>query len=41
MCRSEYFRIHYGRTGIGEEIGVFFDVGAGLTGVTSFSRWDA
>ena len=39
--RSEYFRIHYGRTGIGEEIGVFFDMGAGLTGVTSFSRWDA
>lgn len=39
--RSEYFRIHYGRTGIGEEIGVFFDMGAGLTGVTSFGRWDS
>ena len=39
--RSEYFRVHYGRTGIGEEIGVFFDMGGGLTGVTSFGRWDA
>lgn len=39
--RSEYFRIHYGRTGIGEEIGVFFDMGGGLTGVTSFGRWDS
>lgn len=38
--RSEYFRMHYGRTGIGEEIGVFFDMGGGLTGVTSFGRWD-
>lgn len=38
--RSEYFRIHYGRTGIGEEIGVFFDMGGGFTGVTSFGRWD-
>jgi DNA-binding CsgD family transcriptional regulator len=38
--RSEYFRIHYSRTGIGEEIGVFFDLGGGLTGVTSFGRWD-
>ena len=38
--RSEYFRVHYGRTGIGEEIGVFFDMGQGLTGVTSFGRWD-
>jgi len=39
--RSEYFRIHYGRTGIGEEIGVFFDMGGGFTGVTSFGRWDS
>ena len=43
--RSEYFRIHYSRTGIGEEIGVFFDMGSstsrGLTGVTSFGRWDS
>jgi DNA-binding CsgD family transcriptional regulator len=37
--RSEYFRVHYSRTGIGEEIGVFFDLGRGLTGVTSFGRW--
>lgn len=39
--RSEYFRVHYGRTGIGEEIGVFFDMGSGLTGVVSFCRWDS
>lgn len=39
--RSEYFRVHYGRTGIGEEIGVFFDLGRGLTGITSFGRWDS
>jgi len=38
--RSEYFRVHYGRTSIGEEIGVFFDMGSGLTGVASFCRWD-
>lgn len=38
--RSEYFRVHYGRTGIGEEIGIFFDLGNGRTGVTSFVRWD-
>jgi DNA-binding CsgD family transcriptional regulator len=38
--RTEYFRIHYSRTGIGEEIGVFFRLGPGLTGVTSFGRWD-
>ena len=37
--RSEYFRMHYSRTGIGEEICVIFDLGAGLTGVTSFARW--
>ena len=39
--RSEYFRVHYGRTGIGEEIGVFFAPGGGLTGVISFGRWDS
>ena len=38
--RSEYFRIHYSRTRIGEEIGVFFDPGGGLTGILSFGRWD-
>lgn len=39
--RSEYFRVHYSRTGIGEEIGVFFDLGRNLTGVISFVRWDS
>jgi DNA-binding CsgD family transcriptional regulator len=38
--RTEYFRVHYSRTGIGEEIGVFFGLGSGLTGVISFGRWD-
>lgn len=38
---SEYFRTHYSRTGIGEEIGMFFTLGDGLTGVVSFGRWEA
>jgi DNA-binding CsgD family transcriptional regulator len=38
--RSEYFRLHYGRTGIGEEIGFAFPMDEGFTGVTSFARWD-
>lgn len=38
--RSEYFRIHYSRTRIGEEIAVFFEPGGGLTGAISFGRWD-
>ena len=37
--RSEYFRLHYGRTGIGEEIGFAFAMAGGFTGVTSFARW--
>ncbi len=37
--RSEYFRLHYGRTGIGEEIGFAFPMDEGFTGVTSFARW--
>lgn len=37
--QSEYYRKHYRRTGIGEEVGFFFDAGGGLTGVTSFTRW--
>lgn len=37
--RSEYFRVHYGRTGIGDEIGFIFPLAEGLTGVTSFARW--
>lgn len=36
---SEYFNLHYGRTGIGEEVGFFFDLGQGCTGVVSLSRW--
>ncbi len=39
--RSEYFRVHYGRTNIAEEIGVVFDLGEDLTGVASFARWDS
>ena len=38
--RSEYFRLHYSRTGIAEELGIYFDLGGGLTGVTSFARWN-
>jgi DNA-binding CsgD family transcriptional regulator len=37
--QSGYYRTHYVRTGIGEEIGYFFDAGGGITGVTSFARW--
>ncbi|MCB1378137.1 MAG: helix-turn-helix transcriptional regulator [Alphaproteobacteria bacterium] len=37
--RSEYFREHYSRTGIGEELGCFFPMDEGYTGVTSFARW--
>lgn len=37
--RSEYFRVHYGRTGIGEEIGFAFTMDNGFTGVTSLARW--
>lgn len=37
--RSEYYRVHYGRTGIGEEIGFAFAMDNGFTGVTSLARW--
>jgi DNA-binding CsgD family transcriptional regulator len=37
--RSEYFRIHYGRTGIGEEIGFPFAMARNFTGVLSLARW--
>ncbi|MGE0007811.1 MAG: LuxR C-terminal-related transcriptional regulator [Parvibaculaceae bacterium] len=37
--QSEYFRTHYKRTGIGEEIGFVFDAGHGITGVASLARW--
>ena len=37
--QSEYYRKHYVRTGIGEEIGFVFPAGRGVTGVTSLARW--
>ena len=37
--RSEYFREHYSRTGIGEEMGFVFPMEDGYTGVTSLARW--
>jgi DNA-binding CsgD family transcriptional regulator len=37
--QSEYFRTHYKRTGIGEEVGFVFDAGRGITGVASVARW--
>lgn len=39
--QSEYFRAHYERTGIGEEIGFFCDLGDGITGVLSVAKWTA
>jgi DNA-binding CsgD family transcriptional regulator len=37
--QSEYYRTHYKRTGIGEEVGFVFDAGRGVTGVASLARW--
>lgn len=37
--QSEYFREHYQRTGIGDEIGFFCDLGDGVTGVLSVAKW--
>jgi DNA-binding CsgD family transcriptional regulator len=37
--QSEYFRAHYARTRIGEEVGFFFALGEDVIGVTSFARW--
>src|SRR5262245_22435645 len=37
--QSEYFRTHYKRTGIGEEVGFVFNAGRGITGVASVARW--
>lgn len=37
--QSEYFRAHYGRTKIGEEVGFFFELPGGMVGVLSFARW--
>jgi DNA-binding CsgD family transcriptional regulator len=37
--QSEYFRAHYQRTGIGEEIGFFCDIGDDVTAVLSLAKW--
>jgi DNA-binding CsgD family transcriptional regulator len=37
--QSEYFRTHYCRTNIGEEIGYFFELPDDVTGVLSLLRW--
>lgn len=37
--QSEYFRAHYGRTRIGEEVGFFFPLPGNVVGVLSFARW--
>jgi DNA-binding CsgD family transcriptional regulator len=37
--QSEYYRAHYARTQIGEEVGFFFALGDDVTAVTSFARW--
>ncbi len=37
--QSEYFRTHYKRTGIGEEVGFVFNAGRDITGVASVARW--
>jgi DNA-binding CsgD family transcriptional regulator len=39
--RSEYYREHYSRTGIGEEVGFVFPMEDGFTGITSLARWVA
>jgi DNA-binding CsgD family transcriptional regulator len=42
--QSEYFRSHYGLTGIREEVGFYFPLGLGshgpMTGVLSLARWE-
>lgn len=38
--QSEYFRAHYARTGIGEEVGFFFPLRQDTVGVLSFARWN-
>jgi DNA-binding CsgD family transcriptional regulator len=37
--QSEYYRKHYHRTSIGEEIGCFFELPDDVTGVLSLLRW--
>jgi DNA-binding CsgD family transcriptional regulator len=38
--QSEYFRAHYARTRIGEEVGFFFALPEQAVGVLSFARWN-
>ena len=38
--QSEYFRAHYARTRIGEEVGFFFELPDGVVGVLSLARWN-
>jgi DNA-binding CsgD family transcriptional regulator len=38
--QSEYYRLHYGLTGIREEVGFFFPMPGGAVGVLSLTRWD-
>lgn len=37
--QSEYYRAHYARTRIGEEVGYFFALPGEVVGVLSFARW--
>jgi DNA-binding CsgD family transcriptional regulator len=37
--QSEYYRLHYGLTGIREEIGFFFPLPGAAVGVLSLTRW--
>jgi DNA-binding CsgD family transcriptional regulator len=38
--QSEYYRAHYARTRIGEEVGFFFGLPGEVVGVLSFARWN-
>lgn len=38
--QSEYYRLHYGLTGIREEVGFFFPMPGDGVGVLSMARWD-
>jgi DNA-binding CsgD family transcriptional regulator len=38
--QSEYYRLHYGLTGIREEVGFFFPMPGEAIGVLSLTRWD-
>ncbi len=38
--QSEYYRAHYARTRIGEEVGFFFALPGEVMGVLSFARWN-